>query len=232
MPAKPGFQLACALAGLLPAVVATAGSVPPPPLPPVHAGADATAPRLDLRSRELDPPRYPSEQVLAGISGTVVLLVDVRADGSVGNVAVEKSSGSEGLDVAAREAARAWRFEPGQVAGKPTGGRVRVPVSFDLGPEPGAPRLDPSLPVPAWDAAHPVRTGVAQCDRFFNAVLACVEGKVPPQAFDALLQETERTRRSVEGMSAAQREDTAQSCTAAMARIGAGHAAAGCGFTP
>ncbi|RZA31073.1 MAG: energy transducer TonB [Lysobacteraceae bacterium] len=231
MPATARIQLACALPGLLLAAGAIAGGTPPPPPPPPPV-TDATSPRLDVRSRELNPPRYPSEQVLSGISGTVVLLVDVRADGSVGDVAVDKSSGSEGLDLAARDAARAWRFEPGQVAGRPTGGRVRVPVTFDLGPEPGAPLLDPSLPIPAWDAAHPVRTGVAQCDRFFNAVLACVEGKVPPQAFDALLQETDRTRRSVEGMSAAQREDTAQSCTAALARFGAGHAAAGCEFTP
>ncbi len=62
----------------------------------------------------------------------MILTVTVNAQGEVTNVQVERSSGYRILDRAAEEAARHWRFNPGMVNGKPTGGVVRIPVAFTL----------------------------------------------------------------------------------------------------
>jgi protein TonB len=58
------------------------------------------------------PPVYPDRAVSRGIEGRVVLVVLVRSDGSVGDVRIETSSGSEILDRAAMRAVRGWRFRP------------------------------------------------------------------------------------------------------------------------
>ncbi|WP_282296052.1 energy transducer TonB [Stenotrophomonas sp. PS02289] len=81
-------------------------------------------------SAQMQPPRYPAESAAAGETGTVILILDVAADGSVTKVEVETSSGFPRLDASAMEAAAGWRFTPPTVAGKPVGGRVRVPVDF------------------------------------------------------------------------------------------------------
>ncbi|WP_312316173.1 energy transducer TonB [Stenotrophomonas sp.] len=79
---------------------------------------------------QMQPPRYPAESAAAGETGTVILILDVAADGSVTKVELETSSGFPRLDASAMEAAAGWRFNPPKVAGKPVGGRVRVPVDF------------------------------------------------------------------------------------------------------
>ena len=68
----------------------------------------------------------------AGITGEVVLIIDVDANGNVTNVSVEKSSRNRDLDRAAMEAARKWRFNAAVVGGQKQAGRVRVPVNFSL----------------------------------------------------------------------------------------------------
>lgn len=81
---------------------------------------DALRPAYPLRAREM------------GWQGTVVLRVNVNADGSVGEAAIRHSSGYRVLDEAALEGVRGWRFAP------PTDGEfsmpavVDVPVRFDL----------------------------------------------------------------------------------------------------
>ena len=64
------------------------------------------------------------------VQGTVILIIDVDANGNVTNVSVEKSSRNRDLDRAAMDAARKWRFNPGQSNGQRSAGRVRVPVDF------------------------------------------------------------------------------------------------------
>ena len=81
----------------------------------------------------MNPPRYPPAAMRAGIEGTVILIVDVDAQGNVTNVSVEKSSRNRDLDRAAMDAARKWRFNPSVKNGQPAAGRVRVPVDFNLG---------------------------------------------------------------------------------------------------
>lgn len=113
---------------LLAALTGGAFAAPPPPPPPPPPPAPGAPPQ---RGQYLAP-RYPAESADARESGTVVLILDVTADGSVTRVELETSSGFPKLDAAATEAAARWHFTPPQVAGKPVGGRVRVPVNFAL----------------------------------------------------------------------------------------------------
>jgi protein TonB len=75
-------------------------------------------------------PRYPVEALRNGESGTVLLHVEVGADGVPTDVQVSQSSHSRSLDRAASEAVRHWRFHPAQRNGQPVAGSVQVPVAF------------------------------------------------------------------------------------------------------
>ena len=80
----------------------------------------------------MNPPKYPPAAARSGIEGTVILIIDVDANGKVTNVSVEKSSRNRDLDRAAMEAARKWSFSPSIVNGVKASGRVRVPVDFNM----------------------------------------------------------------------------------------------------
>jgi protein TonB len=54
----------------------------------------------------------PAEATQAGLSGNVLLLVEVLEDGRVGKIIINRSSGSKLLDESARENLSRWRFEP------------------------------------------------------------------------------------------------------------------------
>ena len=82
---------------------------------------------------ENQPPEYPQHEFAEGISGVVVLVVDVGVCGEVENVAVERSSGWRSLDRAASEAAKSWHFRP---RGDGLKGVVQFPVEFN--PDQGA----------------------------------------------------------------------------------------------
>ena len=105
-------------------------SPPAPPSPP--APAPEIGASVDISSKNMNPPKYPPAAARAGIQGTVVLVIDVDANGNVTNVSVEKSSRNRDLDRAAMDAARKWRFNAGQSGGQKTAGRVRVPVDFKM----------------------------------------------------------------------------------------------------
>lgn len=102
----------------------------PAPAAPAQAADDGS---------HLAPPRYPAQAYAQGVGGQVVLLVDVRADGSVAEAAVERSEPRGVFDEAALSAARQWHFKPAMVDGKAVGGRVRVPVGFEVERTAGAP---------------------------------------------------------------------------------------------
>lgn len=116
-----------------PAPPAPAPAQPPAPLPagtepaPVVAAA-ATAPEL---LADQPAPRYPAAALRRGESGTVVLRVQVDAEGNAGDVEIIERSGSRALDRAAAEAALRWRFRPAlDVGGQPVAGDAVVPVEF------------------------------------------------------------------------------------------------------
>jgi TonB family protein len=94
---------------------------------PLAAQDPANAP---VHAVAVPAPTYPKGAAKAGLGGTVVLIVDVAADGSAAAVKVEKSSADPRFDAAAVERARTWRFTPKIKDGKPVASRVRVPVTF------------------------------------------------------------------------------------------------------
>ncbi|TKR33381.1 energy transducer TonB [Luteimonas gilva] len=79
-----------------------------------------------------EQPEYPRDAQRRGLSGRVVLRVDVGADGTATNVDFLQRSGAPELDRAAMSAVRKWRFAPAKRDGKPIASSVRVPVDFVL----------------------------------------------------------------------------------------------------
>jgi len=77
-------------------------------------------------------PVYPSLAIRRNYEGTVTLLVEVLADGSVREIEIFESSGHKMLDRSALKAVRKWRFRPGTKGGKPVTMKVKVPVVFRL----------------------------------------------------------------------------------------------------
>ena len=92
------------------------------------AGGEPSMPE-DLQG---NPPLYPKLAVDQKLSGKVVLLVDVAADGKVTGIAVESSKPAGVFDAAVVEAAWKWKFKPALENGKAVAGRVRVPVDFRI----------------------------------------------------------------------------------------------------
>jgi TonB family protein len=75
-------------------------------------------------------PEYPDLARKRGIEGTVLLQVLVGLDGSVKEVKVMR--GIEGLDQAAIEAVKKWRFQPAHSKGEPIECWVAAPIWFHL----------------------------------------------------------------------------------------------------
>lgn len=76
------------------------------------------------------PPRYPSEALRRGESGTVLVRVEVDANGAPAGVALVQRSGSRELDRAAMEAVRKWRFMPAQRDGQAVAASLVIPIDF------------------------------------------------------------------------------------------------------
>lgn len=91
-------------------------------------GGTVTAPRLITQVK----PKYTDEALSRKIQGTVVLQVVVRSDGRPGSIVVARSLDPGGLDDAAVAATRAWRFEPGRLAGTPVDVLVTVMLDFRI----------------------------------------------------------------------------------------------------
>ena len=88
-------------------------------------------PELIASSRAL--PKYPQTARRVGAQGTVILLVTVRPDGTVGEIEVIRSPDQRfGFDLAAIEAVKRWRYRPGLMHGRPVSVQVRVMVEFVL----------------------------------------------------------------------------------------------------
>ncbi|MGQ0833510.1 MAG: TonB family protein [Gammaproteobacteria bacterium] len=77
-------------------------------------------------------PRYPDDARERESNGSVQLEFTVRADGSVGNVAVVKSEPAGVFDAAAVNAVRKWRYRPVVHDGAPAEQRARVRIRFTL----------------------------------------------------------------------------------------------------
>jgi TonB family protein len=92
-------------------------------------GNGVTLPKVTREVR----PQYTSDAMRAGISGTVVLELTVKTDGTPDDVEVTRSLDKEhGLDEQAVNAAKQWRFEPGTKDGKPVPVRVWIEMTFTM----------------------------------------------------------------------------------------------------
>ena len=77
-------------------------------------------------------PRYPPMAKRARAQGTVFLRVIIGPDGKPVEVRVERSSGHEVLDVAARTAVLKWLFRPYKENGIARAASVIVPIEFSI----------------------------------------------------------------------------------------------------
>jgi protein TonB len=77
------------------------------------------------------PPVYPKESQRRREHGTVVLRVLVDTEGRPAQIRVERSSGFERLDSAAREAVAKFLFRPYEVDGVARPAQVLIPIGFD-----------------------------------------------------------------------------------------------------
>ena len=77
------------------------------------------------------PPVYPKESQRRHEHGTVILRVLVDAEGRPAQIQVERSSGFERLDNAARDAVAKFLFRPYEVNGTRQAAQVLIPIGFD-----------------------------------------------------------------------------------------------------
>ena len=77
------------------------------------------------------PPVYPKESQRRREHGTVLLRVLVDSDGRPAQIQVERSSGFERLDDAARDAVAKFLFHPYEVNGVAQPAQVLIPIGFD-----------------------------------------------------------------------------------------------------
>lgn len=98
----------------------------PEPRPPVrlHSGIEAPRKVVDVA------PRYPEFARQARREGLVILEVTINELGGVADVQVLRSA--PGLDQAAVEAVRQWRFSPARLNGTPIPVVMTVTVNFKL----------------------------------------------------------------------------------------------------
>ena len=88
-----------------------------------------TLPRLVSETK----PQYTAEAMAAKIQGLVLMSVVVKTDGTVGDVKVTKSLDTKyGLDQAAVDATRLWKFKPGTKGGKAVPVEVTIEMRFTL----------------------------------------------------------------------------------------------------
>ncbi|MEQ9877744.1 TonB family protein [Pectobacterium aroidearum] len=122
---KPQAETVSASAPVTPAPVAQQAVAPPvdAPLTPPLANADYL---------HNPAPSYPDVAISRGYEGTVLLNVQVRADGKVQTIRIHQSSGYPSLDEAARDTVLRWSFVPARRGNLPVSGWVVVPVDFSL----------------------------------------------------------------------------------------------------
>jgi protein TonB len=88
-------------------------------------------PRIIPSSRAL--PQYPAAARRAGLLGTVILMIVVEVDGSVGQIEVLRSPDQRwGFDLSAIDAVKQWRYEPALMNGKAVAAYITVMVEFTL----------------------------------------------------------------------------------------------------
>ncbi|HEY6444033.1 MAG TPA: TonB family protein [Candidatus Acidoferrales bacterium] len=140
-PVSPGRGLSGASTDPAPSIDATGGNsdssalkgmvssiAPPSPLSemstPAHAGGQMKPPQLISSVM----PVYPQIAQLAGVEGDVVVQASIDSSGNVS--ATKVLAGPMMLRLAATDALRRWKYEPGTLDGKPVGTQMTVRIRF------------------------------------------------------------------------------------------------------
>lgn len=110
---------------------ASAPSEPASPPPTPEDAAPAGGATVSARPLRSPRPEYPVQALRRGETGTVLLQVEVDANGRPTGVQVVQSSRSRALDRAAANAVERWEFSPALRNGQPVPARVLVPVEFN-----------------------------------------------------------------------------------------------------
>ncbi|RVU35446.1 energy transducer TonB [Rheinheimera riviphila] len=113
---------------------------PPPPAktakaaPPKAAPAAPTIqpPSAEAQGLSNKAPLYPQLSRKKKEQGTVLLLILVKADGTVGEIKLKTSSGFTRLDQAAKQAVKRWQFQPALKDGKAIDFWYELPLKFRL----------------------------------------------------------------------------------------------------
>ena len=99
----------------------------PAPTAPLRVGGDVKAP---IKISSVDP-TYPEVARKARVSGIVIVECTIDKGGNVTDVHVLKPL-PFGLDQAAAEAVRKWKFKPGTLNGQPVDVLYNLTVNFKL----------------------------------------------------------------------------------------------------
>lgn len=77
---------------------------------------------------------YPAFAQRNGIEGFVILQAEVFTDGTVGRIEILQSlmSGPGGLDEAAINSVKKWKFSSAKSKGKPVNCWITIPIKFEL----------------------------------------------------------------------------------------------------
>jgi len=147
--------------GLVSLWVGSAGGQPPPGAggQPNRQGQDQIeAGKLSKvpKQTKFVEAEYPKEALEKGIEASVVLLLDIGADGKVESVGVAEPADPPGmgLDEAAMAAAQQWEFTPAELDGKPIAVQITYRYRFTLKSR-TAPGATPGPAGPGAGAAQP-----------------------------------------------------------------------------
>jgi protein TonB len=140
-PPKPAAPVPRTVVKPRPVVRKTAPKTPPPatatepPQSPPWPVARPVQPATVTSGVEyVRPPRpdYPAQSKRRGEEGRVVLRVLINEKGEAERIEIQKSSGYERLDEAAREAVQRAQFRPHREDGRPVTVYAIVPITFRL----------------------------------------------------------------------------------------------------
>jgi len=99
--------------------VVLAGCAQTGPVNPFADMPDSVTTDPVINPKSCRKPVYPPEALAAKVEGTVSLGILVKADGTVREAVVRKTSGNAALDETARAAFAKCRFQPGTLNGAP-----------------------------------------------------------------------------------------------------------------
>jgi TonB family protein len=109
----------------------TLAVAPPPPPPPTPDGPIRVGGRIQAPTKIKDvKPAYPEEARAARLQGIVILEIVIAADGQVVDARVLRSI--PGLDEAALDAVKQWRFTPTLLNGVPVAIVMSATINFTL----------------------------------------------------------------------------------------------------